>query len=240
MEIHGKVHCLFEQSGTFKNQFKELGYDAIDYDIQDNFGQTDVKIDLFQEIENGYRGDRSIFDDFTSDDLIIAFFPCVYFSQQNTTFFDGTNFNWKYDTTQYIADQILERSRIRQNFYEKALMMFTLCDVRGLRLIVENPYATVHYLRNNFPYKPALIDNDRQRRGDYFRKPTQYWYVNCEPTFGQSFTKPKETRQVNVLSGHVGSSCDEDRSMISPDYARNFICDFILGKEQDNSQALLF
>ena len=26
--------------------------------------------------------------------------------------------------------------------------------------------------------------------------------------------------------------CDEDRSMISPDYARNFICDFILGREQ--------
>lgn len=28
-----KVHCLFEQSGTFKKAFKELGYNAIDYDI---------------------------------------------------------------------------------------------------------------------------------------------------------------------------------------------------------------
>lgn len=28
--------------------------------------------------------------------------------------------------------------------------------------------------------------------------------------------------------------------MISPDYARNFICDFIIGKEQDNSVLLLF
>jgi len=27
--------------------------------------------------------------------------------------------------------------------------------------------------------------------------------------------------------------CSEERSMISPDYARNFICDFILGKEQE-------
>ena len=26
--------------------------------------------------------------------------------------------------------------------------------------------------------------------------------------------------------------CSEESSMISPDYARNFICDFILGKEQ--------
>ena len=34
--------------------------------------------------------------------------------------------------------------------------------------------------------------------------------------------------------------CDEERSMISPDYARNFICDFILGKEQEYSQRSLF
>lgn len=31
-----------------------------------------------------------------------------------------------------------------------------------------------------------------------------------------------------------------ERSMISPDYARNFICDFILGKEQRHSQKSLF
>lgn len=47
------VHCLFEQSGTFKNEFKKLGYDAYDYDILDDYGQTDFKIDLFKEIEGG-------------------------------------------------------------------------------------------------------------------------------------------------------------------------------------------
>jgi hypothetical protein len=31
-----KVHCFFEQSGTFKNEFKKLGYEAFDYDIQYN------------------------------------------------------------------------------------------------------------------------------------------------------------------------------------------------------------
>ena len=25
MQIKGKIHCLFEQSGTFKNEFKKLG-----------------------------------------------------------------------------------------------------------------------------------------------------------------------------------------------------------------------
>lgn len=34
--------------------------------------------------------------------------------------------------------------------------------------------------------------------------------------------------------------CSEERSMISPDYARNFICDFILGKKQRNTLNDLF
>lgn len=56
MEITGKVHCLFEQSGTFKNEFKKLGYEAFDYDIQNNFGETDYQIDIFSEIEKAYEG----------------------------------------------------------------------------------------------------------------------------------------------------------------------------------------
>lgn len=48
-----KVHCLFEQSGTFKNEFKKLGYEAFDYDIQNEFGETDCQIDLFAEIVGG-------------------------------------------------------------------------------------------------------------------------------------------------------------------------------------------
>jgi hypothetical protein len=47
------VHCLFEQSGTFKNEFKKLGYEAYDYDILNEFGQTDNVLDLFKEIEGG-------------------------------------------------------------------------------------------------------------------------------------------------------------------------------------------
>lgn len=56
MKINGKVHCFFEQSGTFKNEFRKLGYEASDYDIQNNFGETDHVIDLFAEIEKAYSG----------------------------------------------------------------------------------------------------------------------------------------------------------------------------------------
>jgi len=50
------AHCMFEQSGTFKNEFIRLGIHAIDYDISNDYGQTDCQIDLFSEIENAFRG----------------------------------------------------------------------------------------------------------------------------------------------------------------------------------------
>lgn len=51
-------HCFFEQSGTFKNEFKKLGYEAYDYDILNDFGETDFQIDLFKEIEDAYERER--------------------------------------------------------------------------------------------------------------------------------------------------------------------------------------
>lgn len=48
-----KVHCLFEQSGTFKNEFKKLGFEAEDYDIENRFGETDHVCDLYSEIRGG-------------------------------------------------------------------------------------------------------------------------------------------------------------------------------------------
>ena len=53
-----KVHCLFEQSGTFKNEFKKLGIEAYDYDILNDFNETDYQIDLFSEIRGGIKESR--------------------------------------------------------------------------------------------------------------------------------------------------------------------------------------
>ena len=83
-----KVHCFFEQSGTFKNEFIKLGIPAEDYDIQNNFRQTDHVIDLFKEIETEYDNlttsqphNLTIFDRIDAEsDLVFAFFPCIYFS----------------------------------------------------------------------------------------------------------------------------------------------------------------
>lgn len=61
MEIKGKAHLLFEQSGTFKREFIKLGIPAFDYDIQNNFGETDYQIDLFAEIETAYGGGKILY-----------------------------------------------------------------------------------------------------------------------------------------------------------------------------------
>lgn len=63
-----KAYCLFEQSGTFKNEFKKLGIDAYDYDIRNDFGQTDFVVDLFTEIQKAYEGWESIFDNMGGGD----------------------------------------------------------------------------------------------------------------------------------------------------------------------------
>ena len=75
MKIDGKVHCLFEQSGTFKNEFIKLGIPAEDYDIQNNFGQTDNVVDIFEHIENAYDGKPSLFDNIRGGGFGNGVFP---------------------------------------------------------------------------------------------------------------------------------------------------------------------
>jgi len=241
MTINGKAHCFFEQSGTFKREFIKLGIPAEDYDIQDNFGETDHVIDLFAEIENAYDGKPSIFDAITGDDLIMAFFPCIYFSSLSQMEMSLTDVNKR---KMPMADRyafVLNRSRNRQRFLELLIKLFGICELGGLRLVVENPWAMQTYLKNGFIKAPALIDNDRSLRGDYFKKPTAYWFVNCNPTDGMTIQKDKVVKNVRSARGSKQAGiCSEERSMISPDYARNFICDFLLGKEQHGTQLKLF
>ena len=55
----GKAYCFFEQSGTFKNEFIKLGVQAEDYDILNDFGETDHMVDLFKEIRGGITESRA-------------------------------------------------------------------------------------------------------------------------------------------------------------------------------------
>lgn len=241
MEIKGKVHCFFEQSGTFKNEFIKLGIPAEDYDIQNNFGETDHQEDLFKAIEDAYDGKPSLFDRVGGEDLIVAFFPCIYFSCLSQMGISWGYTNYRKLSVKEATEQILERVKNREYFFGLAVKMLTVAKERGLRLIMENPWSQQTYLKANFILPPTMVDNNRRLRGDYFTKPTAYWFIGCEPTYG--FTEQLDKPSVRILdckgSGQAGI-CSEERSMISPDYARNFICDFILGKEQVGTQLSMF
>lgn len=217
------VHCLFEQSGTFKNEFKKLGMDAQDYDILNQFNQTDNVIDLFQEIENAYIYIPSIFDNISEDDLVIAFFPCIRFEDQIKMRFRGQTYK---QNERPLIDNLEEDLKLfdeLHHLYSLVTKLAIICIRKNLRLIIENPYSSTHTLTEYWCIKPKIIDVDRTRRGDWFKKPTQYWFINCEPKHNFIFGKEKQCEtKINVLCGTV------ERSMINPIYANRFIREFIL------------
>lgn len=147
-------------------------------------------------------------------------------------------FAWGYTNYRKLSykertDAILERAKHREEFFSLAVKMLAIAKDRGLRLIMENPWSQQTYLKANFVLPPSFVDTDRTLRGDFYIKPTAYWYINAEPTHGltlQRNNKPKAI--INCKKGIQAGICSEERSMISHDYARNFICDFVLGKEQ--------
>lgn len=239
-----KAHCFFEQSGTFKNEFIKLGIPAEDYDMQDNFGQTDHKIDLFKEIEIACGGGASIFDSISCDDIIIAFFPCIYFENIQMLYYSLESLNTKSKTMLETIDIAMDRLEKRTYFHTILYKMLRVVTKLNIRLVIENPYHSLGYLTGvqNFP-APKLIDKDRSKRGDYFVKPTAYWFFNCEPEKGYTYqpTPKNKIKTVNnCKSGVRAGVCSEERSMISPDYARNFICDHIIGVEQPDIDRNLF
>ena len=65
-------------------------------------------------------------------------------------------------------------------------------------MIVENPYTQQHYLVRYFPIKAKIIDKDRTQNGDYYKKPTQYFFINCEPEMNIIF-EPLEWVEKKVL-----------------------------------------
>lgn len=243
MEIKGKVHCFFEQSGTFKNEFIKLGIPAEDYDIQNNFGETDHVIDLFAEIEKGYDDKPSVWDNITQDDLIMAFYPCIYFCQMSQYAQSMNYINYRSLTPAQACDKIIERQMKRNEYLIRLTKMVRVCLSRNLRMIFENP-ITGSFLNNFFLKSPTIRDMNRMERGDYYVKPTGYWFWNCEPTYGKSYQNDKQQKKITLAESRWDKKdnelCNEERSMISPDYARNFICDFIIGKEHKNTQLQLF
>ncbi len=113
------------------------------------------------------------------------------------------------------------------DLYSLICKLVIVCCERNIKLIIENPYSMEHYLTRYWALRSTIIDTDRRDMGDYYKKPTQYFFVNCEPANNFIFEaidiQPKK---------HVHLTHDQvERSMISPEYARRFIRTYIVEKE---------
>lgn len=217
------AHCMFEQSGTFKNEFKKLGIQAYDYDILNDFGETDNIIDLYAEIEKSYGGGSSIFDKIKSNDLIFAFFPCIRFENQILLHFRGDELHLREKS---IKEKLLNDMKLQEELTHNYMLITKLvlvCLEKNIPLIIENPYSTQHYLYTHWALKPKVVDMNRRLRGDHYVKPTQYFFVNCEPKNNFIF-EPQVLKKIKKSN----EERTVERSMISKEYANRFIREFIL------------
>ena len=223
--VISKAHCFFEQSGTFKKEFRKLGIAAEDYDILNDFGETDHVIDLFKEISSAYAGEESIFDSILPSDLILAFFPCTRFENQIGLHFRGTCTNCLELTVSEKLEYDLRLHRELSYLYEMVTKLAIVCMRRGLKLVIENPYSSQHYLVRYWSLSATFVDCDRTNRGDKFKKPTQYWFINCTPSYNFIFEPQiihKEYKTIDRCSTKV------ERSIITSEYANRFIREFLL------------
>lgn len=171
----------------------------------------------------------------------MAFFPCIYFCSISQVSIYWGSINYKKLSYRERTEKILERSQNREYFFSLAVKMLLIAKERGIRLIMENPWAEQTFLKGNFILPPSLVDKNRMLRGDYFVKPTAYWFINFSPKNGFTYQLDKKKKIVMKCKGAKKAGvCSTERSLISSDYARNFICDFIIGKKQPEIDLTLF
>lgn len=164
------------------------------------------------------------------DDLVLAFFPCVRFETQIQMSFRGESSqmkNWS-DETKLEYGMKLEAER--KEMYDLVTKLAIVSLRKKLPLVLENPYSSDHFLKQYWALKPKVIDLDRTQNGDYYKKPTQYWFLNREPKQNLIFEPLDyvETKVVVKLKKQDGLSVKTQRSMIHPQYARRFIRQYLI------------
>ena len=166
----------------------------------------------------------------------MAFFPCVRFEDQIVMSFQGTSYSMRNWDEQKKLEYDIKLHEELHELYTLVSMMAHISYKRGIRMIIENPYSEQHYLHRYWPLKPALIDRDRSKNGDYFKKPTQYWFFNCAPEQNLAFEmlEPVERRRVDDICKNKieGKGMKTSRSMIHPQYASRFIRQYIVDEKE--------
>lgn len=145
----------------------------------------------------------------------------------------------EWDYKQKMQHDMKLMAELKDN-YDLVNMLFIICIDRGLKLVLENPYSKEHFLQRYWCFKPAIVDKDRRDSGDYYKKPTQYWFLNCEPK-NNFLTEPIEYNFIEYHGEDVwldrrkadyektgAKTIKEARSMIHSTYANKFIRRYLI------------
>ena len=124
--------------------------------------------------------------------------------------------------------------KLHEELHELYMLVSKLacvCIRKSIPLIIENPYSQEHYLTRYWAVKPKVIDDDRRNRGDYFKKPTQYFFINREPSNNlvlEVYGNANKQKRITARVADGGVNGKKERSLISPLYANRFIREFII------------
>lgn len=141
--------------------------------------------------------------------------------------FRGDSFQQKNSSDIEKLEKDLELHKELHYLYSLITKLSIICLKKKIPLIIENPYSSQHYLNRYWCMTPKIIDKDRSYNGDYFKKPTQYFFIGCEPKDNFIFEGLEivQRKKISKISNKV------ERSIIHPQYARRFIQTYILEEE---------
>ena len=214
-----KINLLFEQSGTFKRSLREMGNDAKDIDISNAYNETDILIDIFDILDSYISGDINATKSVIFNcDLIIAFFPCTYFSQYNELMLSDKWRNYKYMSDDEKKRYMFNRKVMQNLYYDRLKALIEICKENKTPLIIENPvspFMTSFINYNNIDY----VKHVRNKYGDNMRKPTYYLLFNGVYIEPLDKIETPITRTVEKLRDKKGNAT---RSLIHPNYSNNF------------------
>lgn len=182
-------------------------------------------------------GGQSIFDEMSSDDLILAFFPCTRFECQCQMLFAGTAYQFTNVSDEYKLKYDIKLHKELHDLYCLLCKMCLVVIDKGLKMVIENPVNQPHYLTMYWSIKPRIVDKDRTQNGDYMKKPTQFFFINCEPKNNLVF---ESIQHVDMRNVERLTNQEKDRktlrSEIHPQYANRFIRKYLIDYEQDFSK----
>lgn len=153
------------------------------------------------------------------DAAAFAFFPCIRFSQDGLMRLRGDAFDQRSKSEEEKLLYSLSMHEQLALFYGLITKMAIVCLRKSIPLVIENPYSSLHYLTRYWPIKSKVVDLNRRKNGDYYEKPTQFWFIGCEPLDNFIFDEAIACYPKKTIQEERGA----DRSLMSPDYARRFI-----------------